>query len=126
MSGVPYEISDAFPEIKSNMLRQGHPRFYELLDEIAELHDKKNHDYAQDGDPLSNLRRSENFGIPGWKGILIRLSDKWSRLEELSKKEARVKEESIKDTLLDNAIYSLLAVVLLEEDEKKHLTKPRK
>lgn len=100
-------------------VRQGHPRFYELLAEIAELHDQKNHDYAKDGDPLSNLRRAENFGIPGWKGIFIRLSDKWSRLEELSKKDAHVKGESLKDTLMDNAIYSLLAIVLLEEEESK-------
>lgn len=97
----------------------GHPRFYELLLEIADLHARKNHDYSQDKDPLSNLRRPNNLGLPAWMGVLVRLEDKWSRLEELSKKPAMVKGESMKDTLMDNAVYSLLAIILLEEEEKE-------
>jgi len=96
----------------------GHPRFYELLTEIAELHARKNHDYAKNADPLSNLRMCESFGIPAYKGVLVRLSDKWSRITELSKKQAKVTNESMIDTLMDNAVYSLLAIILLEEGEK--------
>lgn len=96
----------------------GHPRFYELLLEIAELHTKKNHDYAKDNDPLSNLRLCESFGVPAFKGTLVRLSDKWSRITELSKKDNMVKSESIIDTLMDNAIYSLLAILLFEEQQR--------
>lgn len=97
----------------------GHPRFYSLLVEIAELHARKNHDYAMDNDPLSNLRRPTNLGLPAWLGTLVRLEDKWSRLEELSKKPAMVAGESMIDTLQDNAVYSLLCIILLEEEEKK-------
>lgn len=96
----------------------GHSRFYELLLEIAELHARKNHDYAKDKDPLSNLRMCEQFDLPAFKGVLVRLSDKWSRITELSKKEAMVANESITDTLMDMAVYSLLAIILLEEDAK--------
>lgn len=92
------------------------PKFDELLEELRRLHDGKNHDYAQDADPLSNLRRAEAFGIPAWKGVLVRLTDKWSRIEQLANGKAP-KHESLRDSLIDNAAYSLLAIILL--DEKK-------
>ena len=98
----------------------GHPRFYELLLQIAELHANKNHDYAVDNDPLSNLRQAESFGIPAYKGVLVRLSDKWSRIQELSKKPGLVKTESVEDTLMDMAVYSLLAIILFGEQNKKN------
>jgi hypothetical protein len=91
---------------------QGDPMFYEYLVKMAQLHAKKNHDYSQDQDPLSNLKACEAIGIPAYKGVLVRLQDKWSRLIELSKKEAKVLEESVEDTLLDMAIYAILAIVL--------------
>lgn len=90
------------------------PAFIALIDEIKALHESKNHDYATDTDPLSNLRRSEAFGVPAWKGVLVRLTDKWSRIEQLANGKAP-KHESLRDSLLDNAVYSLLAIVLLEE-----------
>ncbi len=92
--------------------------FDALLAEIKELHDKKNHDYAQDTDPLSNFRRSQAFGVPAWKGILVRLSDKWSRIEQLASGKV-AKNESMRDSLMDNAVYSLLGILLLDEIEKR-------
>lgn len=101
--------------------RHGHPRFYKLLEEMANLHSRKNHDYSGD-DPLSNLKSSIEIGIPAWKGILIRLMDKWARLKTFAKKEIlEVKEESIKDTLMDNAVYSLLCIIIYEERENVKL-----
>jgi len=98
----------------------GHPRFYELLEEIAQLHSDKNADYSSEEDPLSNLRACEDIGIPAWKGVITRLMDKWKRIINLARgQEAKVKSESIADTLKDNAVYSLLAIVLYEESEKE-------
>lgn len=94
----------------------GHPRFYELLQEMAELHSRKNHDYSGD-DPLANLRGCEEIGIPAWKGVLVRLQDKWGRLKTFAKKgRLEVTNESAKDTLMDNAVYSLLCIILLDEE----------
>lgn len=104
-------------------LRGGHPRFYELIEEICELHARKNADYARDDDPLSNFRQAENFGIPAWQGILVRLSDKWSRIQELTKGKTP-QNESLRDSLIDNAVYSLLAIVLLEEATTKSNSRP--
>ena len=92
----------------------GSPRFYALLEELAELHSRKNHDYAATADPLSNLRMAETFGVPAWKGVLVRMSDKWSRITQLVSGK-QPKNESLKDSLLDLAVYSLLTIVLLEE-----------
>lgn len=93
----------------------GHPRFYKLLIEMAELHSRKNANYAKTNDPLSNLRVAEQFGLPAHLGVLIRMSDKFSRLQELSKGKQDEVGENIKDTLLDMAVYSILCIVLLEE-----------
>lgn len=90
------------------------PAFVALLDEIRALHDAKNADYAADSDPLSNFRRSEAFGVPAFKGVLVRLSDKWSRIEQLTSGKVP-KNESLRDSLIDAAVYSLIAILLLEE-----------
>ena len=81
---------------------------------MKELHDKKAHDYAKDEDPLSNLKECEKMGIPAWVGVLIRISDKISRLQQLTRKKPKVKE-SIEDNFLDIAVYSLLAIILYEQ-----------
>ena len=100
------------------MTKAGHPRFYELLDEIRDLHDSKNADYSKSGDPLSNFRLCGAFGIPPWKGALVRMSDKWSRLTELANGKAqKVIDEKITDTLMDLAVYALLMIILWEEDD---------
>ncbi|MCK9370850.1 hypothetical protein M0R04_13150 [Candidatus Dojkabacteria bacterium] len=92
------------------------PRFYKLLDKIKDIHDKKSHDYATE-DPFSNFRQCEKFGIPAWKGPMVRMSDKWSRLVNLSTKEAKVEDERFEDTLMDLSIYALICI-LLREDAK--------
>lgn len=94
----------------------GHPGFYELLEKMADLHSRKNHDYAGEGDPLRNFRKSLEQGVEPWRGIMIRLSDKWSRLESFCKQGTlEIKDELIEDTLMDNAVYSLLAILLYRE-----------
>lgn len=99
----------------------GHPRFYQILDEMAQLHSDKNHDYSGE-DPLSNFKMCEKMGISAWEGILIRISDKWSRLLNFVKtKKFLVKTESVRDTLLDLAVYAILCIILLEEDKSDNI-----
>lgn len=95
--------------------RHGDPRFYRLLDEIADLHSRKNHDYAKTTEPLSNFTRARMLGVEPSRGVLVRMSDKWSRIEQLvSGKTA--KNESLRDSLVDLAVYSLICVLLLEDE----------
>lgn len=103
--------------LKGEVKTFGHPRFHQLLEEIGELHNRKNADYAGGHDPLANLRGSERLGIEAWKGVLVRLGDKFDRINNLALRNgvAEVKDESIIDTLMDNAVYSLLCIILYEE-----------
>lgn len=88
-------------------------KFYFLLDKMKEIHDAKRHDYASDEDRFSNLMLSEMAGIPAWKGCLVRMSDKFSRLTEFAKKgEFEVKDENVEDTFMDMANYSIIGLIL--------------
>lgn len=111
--------TDVMPTPKKPSKQYGHPDFYKLLDGMAELHSRKNHDYAGESDPLKNLRSSDRLGLPPFTGVMVRLQDKWSRLESfMTQGELLVKDESVEDTLMDNAVYSLLAIILLREAKK--------
>jgi hypothetical protein len=95
----------------------GDPRFYKILKKLAEIHSKKNHDYAGE-DPLSNFRLSERMGILPWKGCLIRISDKISRLWSFAKREKYdISDEKFVDTLTDLAVYSILCILLYEDSK---------
>ena len=96
----------------------GHPMFYELLKQMADLHSRKNHDYAGD-DPLKNLKAANRLGITPFKGVALRLQDKFSRVESfIEKGELLVKDEAIEDTMMDIAVYSLLGIILRREAKK--------
>ncbi|MCK4824355.1 hypothetical protein KA005_51865, partial [bacterium] len=70
-------------------------------------------------DPLKNLRACERLNLEPFLGVLVRLQDKWSRLEEfVISGQLMVKNESVVDTLMDNAVYSLLAIILYQEQLK--------
>lgn len=94
-------------------------RYIELLKQMKDLHIRKNAGYAGDSpDPWANFREAENFDVSTFKGVLIRMSDKWVRMKNLIKNPSNEQVgESIKDTLLDLASYALIAVCLSEEKE---------
>ena len=95
-------------------------RFYELLDTMKKTHDAKRHDYANEEDVFANFRTCETAGIPAGKGCCVRLGDKFSRIMGFAKKEKlKVKDESIKDTLIDMANYALIALILYEEEQQE-------
>ena len=105
--------SAKIPEKKPN----GHPVFYKLLREMARIHSIKNADYGA-GSPLGNFMEARKIGIEPWQGALVRMTDKYSRVMSLAGgREPAVKEESIKDTLIDLANYALLTIVLMEEEK---------
>ena len=109
---------DEFHDSLSKKLR-GHPRFHELVQQMSELHSKKNHDYSGEKDPLNNLREVEGMGIPAWVGVGVRISDKYTRMKNFIKnRKFEFKEESLKDTMMDMAVYALLYIVLFEEGQK--------
>jgi hypothetical protein len=87
-------------------------KFDERLEAMFDLMSSKNSDYSPEADALFNFR---GFG---WKGIIVRLGDKYSRLRTFVLNNKPVSHERIEDTLLDNAIYSILALIVKEDEEK--------
>lgn len=90
-------------------------RFHRILDEMKAMHDKKSKDYGTDADPLANVKASEGFGIPAWVGCMIRANDKMQRIQSFAKK-GELANESLEDSLMDLAVYSVIALVLREEE----------
>lgn len=87
-----------------------------ILDSIHDTYIRKNNDYGNSF--------SKSFDKHGIICAMVRMEDKWNRIESLtSGKKQMVNDESIKDTLLDLANYCILTVMELENREK-HLYTP--
>ena len=110
-----------FARRKEEINEMADPEVLRIFDGLKKLHEQKDADYAG-GEPLSNFRRCEAFGIPAWKGCLIRLSDKYSRLVSLVGKggQHEVPGEGIEDTLRDLAVYSIITLALRKQPEMIH------
>ena len=85
--------------------------FKQIANGLTELYERKNADYGN-----SFSKSYEEFGLTS---PVIRLSDKVERLKTLSKQEAKVKDESIIDTLIDIAVYAVLTVLEIKKREDK-------
>lgn len=95
---------------------KGDPRFHALLAEIGRLHDKKQSDYGRDDDPFANVRASSDWGVPAWVGALIRGTDKVKRLQKAARV-GNLANESVEDSMMDLAVYALIALILYREDQ---------
>ena len=100
--------------------------FDDALDELKMLHDAKNHDYATAENPYKNLEGVARIGIEPWRGIVIRLMDKFERVEQYCKNgELAIKSEGMEDTFKDIAVYSTLGMILFrkqQDDATQELT----
>jgi hypothetical protein len=93
--------------------RHGSPLFYQLLQNMADLHEKKSHDYASDGNPFGNYEFSGTLGSlfkhsPLDIGFVTRLGEKLFRLSNLEGSGKVPKNESIEDTELDLCVIMVL------------------
>ena len=71
--------------------------------------ESKNQDYGADADPFRNFRSFQELGI------LVRLSDKLSRLRTyIERGDFKVQDESVKDTALDAINYVVLLLTMIE------------
>lgn len=107
--------------------RSGHPEFYKLLDEIGELHNCKNYDYADGGEqgPLGNFRRisaikrlypeSTVWTTPTGVAITYALKQLDAALILLTTGKTSKTGEGLNERLRDIAIYSLLSIILDKE-----------
>lgn len=94
-------------------------RFHVLLKEIGELHDKKQKDYGTADDPFANVRGATEFGLPASMGAFIAMSDIMTRIKSFCVN-GRLENEPLDNALRDMAVYSLIALVLHEEENGKN------
>ena len=118
VKGFARLVEEARP---ARVARETHPTsqaFFDLCDQMKEMHRRKSRDYGcpSGEDPLANIRNGARFvGIPSWKGAMVRLSDKVTRLAAYNAT-GRLENESLEDNLFDLASYALLALLLHRED----------
>lgn len=80
--------------------------------ELSDIYEAKNRDY---GDSFHQTFLEEGFAMSR-----LRLSDKLNRFKMLSRtNEQHVKDESLRDTLLDLANYAIMTVMELDAMNKE-------
>lgn len=80
-----------------------------ICNQLNAIYERKNHDY---GDSFSKSYREYGMTMP-----CIRLEDKLNRLKALAKSgDARVADESVRDTLLDLANYAIMTVLEMDSE----------
>jgi len=99
----------------------GDPAYLQLLEDMRQLHIKKNAGYSGDSvDRWANFRLAETFGVSTFLGVMVRMSDKWIRITNLIKNPSFDQVgESIDDTLFDLAAYALIAICIRREKKEK-------
>jgi len=115
-------------EVDGNAMGGGHPRFYEILDQQAKVHNTKNTDYAKGGiqGALGNFHRvssimrlypgmdwDSSFGV----ALCYMLKQLDAALILRSTKRDSITGEPIPSRLLDVSVYSNIAMILVEEED---------
>lgn len=82
----------------------------EICEELTNLYVDKNADY---GGSFVNTRKEVD------RAIVVRLMDKLERIKSITTKEARVKDESLEDSLMDLANYCIMELIEIKRDRPK-------
>lgn len=83
-------------------------KFEAITKKMHSIFRKKNHDYGNSFE--------QSLNEEGLAASRIRMGDKWNRFKQLSKgAKAQVNDESLRDTLIDMAVYSIMTVMWLDK-----------
>lgn len=107
---LPLEKADPLYDLMlelDELIDDGVGPFIDITNSLTKIYQAKNQDYGN-----SFEKSLYKFGLVA---SIIRLSDKMNRIESLSQTKARVKDESIEDTLLDLANYAIMTVIWLRK-----------
>lgn len=99
----------------SDLQERAHLCLTKLFAEMRDLHIRKATDYGSDADPMHNLRATQEIGIEPWRGAYLRAKDKVKRIDQFCLK-GTLANESVEDSFMDLAAYSLLALTLRREE----------
>ena len=107
---LPLEKADPLYDLMlelGELIDDGVGPFIDITNSLTKIYQAKNQDYGN-----SFEKSLYKFGLVA---SIIRLSDKMNRIESLSQTKAKVKDESIEDTLLDLANYAIMTVIWLRK-----------
>ena len=82
--------------------RKMYNEFRRLQEQAEQIFRRKHHDYG----PC-------NIALTGLPGVIVRMSDKVSRLRNLVLKNKEPNNESIEDNLIDVANYAIIALLVM-------------
>ena len=119
MASLSPEMSNRLKTVEQGLMNLGSrtvisdniQSFMDITTDMAKTYAAKNYDYGNSFEQSCN-----KFGIIA---SVVRLGDKMNRIESLAIKKAEVKDESIKDTLLDMANYAIMTVMWLNTQSKE-------
>lgn len=108
------------------LVLKGNPKFYEILDQIKMLYAQKNAQYAITGDTERNFKDGAYLLKKFFKDIdnkelayLISLvSKQYLGVIEIVAENKKGTIESLKDKFQDIAIYSIIAMILCEDEKE--------
>lgn len=112
-------------KIGFNLKGCGHPRFYEIIEELGKLHDAKNTDYATPENPLGNFTRVgkmlKEWGIrfdngnEAEKVAFVYVLKQFDAVGKLLGQGTSGKVEDRGKRYNDMAVYSIIGRILFEE-----------
>ncbi len=86
---------------------------------------RKLHDTMLSTFLTKNAAYGDSFRKRGYLGVIVRLEDKYARIDSLIAKSLdKMGDESLIDTHMDAAVYNLLAVLCLQEEAVKKAAQP--
>lgn len=101
--------------------RPGHPRYYALLEELADIHRDKCRVYGNAADPFANFSAGERFGFSKVDMVVMRLVEKLERFRNDKARDFALvpgmgeDNESPERTYREIASLFLILVIMLEE-----------
>lgn len=98
-------------------LQDTNPAMYKAMQEIAEIHNKKSNDYAQEDNPFDNFERTARMlRITVEDVFLLFIATKLNRIVNLNAEGVPPENESVMDSRLDLATYAMLYYAYMRED----------
>lgn len=86
-------------------------KFEAITKKMHSIFRKKNHDYGNSFE--------QSLNEEGLAASRIRMGDKWNRFKQLSKGgKTLVKDESLRDTLIDMANYAIMTVMWMDKQQR--------
>lgn len=109
LNGADTDGDIRIPKVYSHKPNDNEARFKKITKEMVDLYSRKNTDYGGSFD--------ESLDEDGLLVAKIRMKDKLNRFSQLIDNDGLVEDESLRDTLIDLANYSVMTIMWLDDEK---------